>query len=110
MGIVEYILWTPLLYYCAVALWAIVDGEVKRVEKYYQLSISTGFLGKSSISLDYHFFRSPLATSQALRFWQWAVAVSSTGYVLALIAVPNIQNYVFNWVVYAGGEVCTLGK
>jgi hypothetical protein len=25
--------------------------------------------------------------------------------VLALIVVPNIQNYVFNWVVYAGGNL-----
>jgi hypothetical protein len=29
----------------------------------------------------------------------------STGYVLALTAVPNIQNCVFNWVIYAGVDL-----
>jgi hypothetical protein len=108
MGIVEYILWTYIPSVVAVlygALWAIVDGEVKRLEKYYQLATQAGSLGKSSICLDYHCFWSPLAIFQALRFRQWAVAFSSTGYVLALIAIPNIQNYVFNWVVYAGGDL-----
>ncbi len=108
MGIVLYFLWTyfpPIVAVLYGALWAIVDGEVKRVEKYHQLAKPTGSLGKSSICLDYHCFWSPLAILQALRFRQWAVAFSSTGYVLALIAVPNIQNYAFNWVVYSGGDL-----
>jgi hypothetical protein len=65
MGIVEYILSVVAVLYDA--LWVIVDGEVKRVEKYYQLSTPPGSLGKSSICLDHHYFWSPLAIFQALR-------------------------------------------
>lgn len=59
----------------------------------------------SSIYLDYHCFWAPLAIAQAARFQQWAVVLSSTGCVLAVNAVPNIQNYVFNWAIYAGGDL-----
>jgi hypothetical protein len=71
MGIVEYILWTYIPSVVAVlygVLWAIVDGEAKRVGKYHQLAKPTGSLGKSSVCVDYHCFWSPLAILQALRF------------------------------------------
>ena len=41
MGIVEYILWTYIPSVVAVlygVLWAIIDGEAKRVGKYHQLA------------------------------------------------------------------------
>ena len=53
--------------------------------------------------LDYHCFWTPLSLFQALRHRQWAVFSSSIGYNLALITIPNIQNYVFIWVVFSGG-------
>lgn len=71
MGIVEYILWTYIPSVVAVlygVLWAIVDGEAKRVGKYHQLAKPTGSLGKSSVCVDYYCFWSPLAILQALRF------------------------------------------
>ena len=108
MGAPLYILWTygPIIFTVLYGLlWQIVDGEVKRVEVYYQLSLEGGCLGKKSLSLNYHCFWSPLSILQALRFKHWAVFLSSTGYTLSLIAMPNIQNYVFAWTVYSGGNL-----
>ena len=81
----------------------IVDGEVKRIEKFRQLSRPEGCKGASSVCLDYHCFWAPLTIFQALRYQQWAVASSSTGYILALLVIPNIQNYVFVWTIFSGG-------
>ena len=108
MGAPLYILWNygPIIFTVLYGLlWQIVDGEIKRVEVYYQLSRKGGCLGEKSLSLDYHCFWSPLSILQALRFRQWAVVLSSTGYTLSLIAMPNIQNYVFAWTVYSGGNL-----
>lgn len=108
MGTPLYILWNygPIIFTVLYGLlWQIVDGEVKRVEVYYQLSLQGGCLGKKSLSLNYHCFWSPLSIIQALRFRQWAVVLSSTGYTLSLIAIPNIQNYIFAWSVYSGGNL-----
>ena len=108
MGGPLYILWNygPIIFTVLYGLlWQIVDGEVKRVEVYYQLSLKGGCLGEKSLSLNYHCFWSPLSILQALRFRQPAVVLSSTGYTLALIAMPNIQNYVFAWKVYSGGNL-----
>jgi hypothetical protein len=108
MGIATYILWTYIPSVVAVLygmLWTILDGEVKRIEKYHHLFSPNGSPGASSICLDYHFFWTPIAIVQAVRCRQWAVVLSSTGCVVAVIAVPNIQNYVFNWVIYSGGDL-----
>ena len=108
MGAPLYILWNygPIVFTVLYGLlWQIVDAEVKRVEVYYQLSLEGGCLGKKSLSLNYHCFWSPLSILQTLRFRQWAVVLSSTGYNLSLIAMPNIQNYVFAWTVYSGGNL-----
>ena len=50
----------------------------------------------------YHEFWSPLAILQAFRYRQWAVVCTSTGYVIAAIVLPNLQNYVFAWDIFAG--------
>jgi hypothetical protein len=108
MGVAIYILWTYIPSVIAVLyglLWTILDGEVKRIEKYYLLTSPGGASGKDTICLDYHSFWSPLAIVQVLMFRQWTVALSSTGSTVAVIAVPNIQNYIFNWVIYSGGRL-----
>jgi hypothetical protein len=108
MGVPIYILWTYIPSVVAVmygVLWTILDGELKRIEKFHQLTSPNGSSGKSSICLDYHCFWTPMAIIQAIRFRQWTVVFSSIGCVVAVIAVPNIQNYVFNWAVYAGGDL-----
>lgn len=46
----------------------------------------------------------PFSVIQAIRYQQWPVASSSIGYTIALIAIPNIQNYTFKWVVFSGGH------
>lgn len=86
-------------------LWMVVDDEIKRIEKYRQLSLPEGCKGKSSLCLDYHSFWAPLSIFQGVRYQQWTVAFSSTGFVLASIVVPNIQNYVFQWVLYSGATL-----
>ena len=108
MGIEIYILWTYIPSVVSVLygmLWTILDGEIKRIEKYYHLTNPNGVSGKGSICFEYHFFWGPLAILQALMFQHWAVVLSSTGSTMAVIAVPNIQNYVFNWVIYSGGQL-----
>ena len=81
----------------------IVDGEVKSLEKFRQLSRPAGCKGASSVCLDYHCFWAPFAVLQAIRYRQWAVVSSSIGYTLALLVIPNIQNYALVWVIYSGG-------
>lgn len=61
-----------------------------------------GCAADKSLCFDYHEFWSPLALLQALRYRQWAVVFSSVGYLLAAIAIPNVQNYVFTWDIFAG--------
>lgn len=41
---------------------------------------------------------------QATRYRQWPLVFSSIGYTIALVALPNIQNYAFQWVVFTGGH------
>ena len=106
MGMLNNVLWTFFPSCIAITygiMWMIVDGEVKRLEKFRQLSRPVGCKGAGSVCLDYHCFWAPFTVFQAIRYWQWAVVSSSIGYTLALFAIPNIQNYVFVWVVYSGG-------
>ena len=106
MGIFNNVLWTffpPSIAIIYGIIWMIVDGEVKRLEKFRQLSRPEGCKGASSVCLDYHCFWAPLAVFQAIRHRQWAVVGSSIGYTLALLAIPNIQNYMFVWVIFSGG-------
>lgn len=106
MGPLNNVLWTFFPSSIAIIygiVWMIVDGEVKRLEKFRQLSRPEGCKGASSVCLDYHCFWAPLTVFQAVRYQQWAVASSSIGYTLALLAIPNIQNYVFVWIVFSGG-------
>ncbi|KAL9608073.1 MAG: hypothetical protein Q9167_007073 [Letrouitia subvulpina] len=85
-------------------LWMTIDSEMKKHEKFRQLSRKEGCRGASSLCLDYHSFWIPFSVIQAIRYQQWPVACSSIGYTLALIAIPNIQNYSFKWVVFSGGH------
>ncbi|MCJ1394522.1 hypothetical protein MMC18_007401 [Xylographa bjoerkii] len=113
MGIDAYILWTYVPSIVAVVygiLWMLVDGDIKRLEKYRQLSRPGGCRGDGSICLDYHCFWIPLSVFQALRHRQWVVVYSSTGYVLSLIAIPNLQSYVFYWANYSGGTLSWGGQ
>lgn len=106
MGILNNVLWTFFPSSVAVIygiIWMIVDGEVKRLERYRQLSRPAGCKGAGSVCLDYHCFWAPLAIFQAVRHQQWAVVSSSIGYTLALLTIPNIQNYAFVWAVFSGG-------
>lgn len=106
MGTANNVLWTFFPSFIAVfygIIWMIVDGEAKRLEKFRQLSRPAGCQGASSICLDYHCFWAPLAVFQAMRYRQWTVVSSSVGNTLALLAIPNIQNYVFVWQVNSGG-------
>ena len=106
MGMLNNVLWTFFPSSIAIIygiIWMIVDGEVKGLEKFRQLSRPAGCKGASSVCLDYHCFWAPFAVFQAIRYRQWAVVSSSIGYTLALFAIPNIQNYIFVWVVFSGG-------
>lgn len=108
MGTRIYFLWTYLPSVVSVlygVLWSLLDGELKRVEKYYQLTRDEGAPGRSTICFEYHSFWVPLSIIQSLIFRQWAVFLSSTGTVIATIIIPNFQNYVFNWVIYSGGQL-----
>ncbi|KAL9043703.1 MAG: hypothetical protein Q9214_003116 [Letrouitia sp. 1 TL-2023] len=107
MGPTMNMLWTYFPTTVAVVygtLWMIVDSEMKKREKFRQLSQKKGCKGASSLCLDYHYFWIPCSVIQAVRYQQWPVACSSIGYTLALIAIPNIQNYAFKWVVFSGGH------
>lgn len=64
-----------------------------------------GTPAKRSICFDYHSFWSLLAIIQGLRYRQWIVVLSSTGYLLAAIVVPNIQNYTIAWVIFSGSDL-----
>ncbi|KAI3391522.1 hypothetical protein diail_7184 [Diaporthe ilicicola] len=106
LGSSRYIGWTyvpSIVFVLYGVLWQVVDGEVKRLEKYRQLG-ETGpsCSARQSISLNYHLFWSPLSILQALRYRQWSVAFSSTGLVLSGIIAPNVQNYVLTWNIYSG--------
>lgn len=108
MGLGNYIIWTYVPSIIAVlygVLWMVVDVDVKRLERYRQLSRDNGCRGTGSVCLNYHCFWSPLSVLQALRYRQWAVVCSSTGYVLSAVAVPNLQSYVFYWETYLGGTM-----
>ena len=74
-----------------------------RVEKYTQLSRPGGSSGKSSLCLEYHSFWTSLRIFQASRYRQWAVVLSSSGYLLSSTVLPNLQSYVFLWTTYHGG-------
>ena len=106
MGMTTNVLWTFFPTAIAVIygiLWMVFDGEVKNREIYRQLSQPQGCKGAGSLCLDYHCFWTPFSVIQAIRYQQWPVASSSIGSTLALIAIPNIQNYAFKWVVFSGG-------
>ena len=106
MGAFNFFLCTYLPSIIAVGygvLWMIVDSEVKRLEKYRQLSRSNGCKGSGSVCLNYHCFWSPLAILQALYHRQWLVVISSIAYLLSFVAVPNLQSYVLYWESYSGG-------
>lgn len=106
LGHARYIGWTyvpSLVFVIYGVFWQVVDGEVKRLEKYRQLG-GTGpsCSARQSVCLNYHLFWSPLSILQALRYRQWSVVLSSTGLVLSGIIAPNVQNYVFTWNIYSG--------
>lgn len=106
LGVGRYILWTYVPSIVSVlygVFWQIIDGEVKRPEKYEVLTRDKGSPGKQSLCLDYHSFWSPLAILLACRYRQWPVVFSSTGYVLSAIVVPNV--HVFEWEIYSGGRL-----
>ena len=102
------VIWMLVVLYGVI--WMLVDSDIKRLEKYRQLSRASGCHGTASICLDYHCFWSPFSIFQALRYRQWAVVCSSTGYVLSLLVVPNLQSYVFYWATYSGGTLAWGGR
>ncbi|RDW79447.1 hypothetical protein BP6252_04085 [Coleophoma cylindrospora] len=106
LGVANYFLWMYLPSIVTVfygILWAVVDAEVKRIEPFRQLK--RGSSVKDSIDLNYHSFWSPLAAYQAAARNQWTVLFSSIGSTLALIVLPNLQNYVFVTAIYSGDEL-----
>ena len=93
MGMLNNVLWIffpfcVAIMYCII--WMMVDGEIKRLEKFRQLSRLAGCKGANSVCLDYHCFWAPLAVFQAIRRWQFAVIYLGIGYALALFAILNI--------------------
>lgn len=113
LGVGPYILWTYVPSIVSVlygVLWQLVDGEVKRIEKYRELAQEGGCSARRTLCFDYHSFWTPLSILQGLRYKQWPVVCSSTGYVLAAIVVPNVQNYVFSWDTYSGAELAWGGQ
>ncbi|KAB2573030.1 hypothetical protein DBV05_g8288 [Lasiodiplodia theobromae] len=105
LGSRAYFIWTylPSIIFVSYGLfWQVIDGETKRLEKWRQMVRPDGCSADKSLCFDYHEFWSPLALLQALRYRQWAVVFSSVGYLLASIAIPNIQNYVFTWDIFSG--------
>ncbi|RDW91841.1 hypothetical protein BP5796_01235 [Coleophoma crateriformis] len=111
LGVTNYFLWMYLPSIVTVlygTLWAVVDAEVKRIEPFRQ--IKRGSSVKDSIDLNYHSFWSPLAAYQAAARNQWTVLFSSIGSTLALIVLPNLQNYVFVTAIYSGDELAWGGQ
>lgn len=105
MGRSRYIAWTYLpsiVFVLYGILWQVIDGEVKRLEKYRQLAKDGQCTAAQSLSLNYHSFWAPLALLQALKYKQYSVIFSSTGLMLSGIVIPNLQNYVLTWDVYCG--------
>lgn len=86
-------------------IWKVLDDEIKSSDMYYRLSKVDGCSGRRSLCLNYHSFWTPLSILQAIRYRHWTVALSSTGNVLASIAIPVIQNYVYIWELYSGGAL-----
>jgi len=86
-------------------IWKVLDDEIKRNDKYYRLFKEDGCTARRSLCLNFHCFWTPLSILQAIRYRHWTVALSSTGYVLASIAIPVIQNYVYVWELYSGGSL-----
>ncbi|KAF1813080.1 hypothetical protein P152DRAFT_435523 [Eremomyces bilateralis CBS 781.70] len=76
--------------------WQITDYEVKRLEPYYQLSKEGGATAAESLNMDYLTFFSYLTPVKAIRHRQWAVLLSSIGYLLASSLVPVLQSASFN--------------
>lgn len=86
-------------------IWKVLDDEVKRIDKYYRHFKEDGCTARSSLCLNFHGFWTPPSVLQAIRYRHWTVALSSTGYVLASIVIPVIQNYVYVWELYSGGSL-----
>lgn len=105
MGSSKYIAWTYLpsvVFVLYGTFWQVIDGEIKRLEKFRQLAKRGGSTAAQSLSLNYHSFWAPLAIFQALKYRQYSVVLSSTGLVVSGIVIPNLQNYVLSWDVYCG--------
>ena len=106
MGTLNKVLLTLFPSYIAIIygiIWMIIDREVKRLERFRPLSWPAGCKGASPVSPDNHCCWAPLVVFQAIPHRQWAVVNSSICCALALLAIPNILNHVFIWVVYSGG-------
>lgn len=105
LGHAKYIAWTyvpSIIFVLYGTLWQVIDGEVKRLEKYRQLATDKQCTAAQSFNLNYHSFWAPLAILQAFRYRQWSVMLSSLGLIFAGIVIPNLQNYVLTWEVYCG--------
>lgn len=113
MGSSNYIAWTYLpsiVFVLYGILWQVIDGEIKRLEKYRQLAKDEQCTAAQSLGLNYHSFWAPLALFQALKYKQYSVVFSSTGLMLSGIVIPNLQNYVLTWDVYCGQDLAWGGQ
>lgn len=89
-------------------LWGICDVEVQRLEPYFQLYTANnsgrGASAESTVDIDYHTFWAPLRLWQAVKHRHYACVISSLAYIIAFAILPNLQNYLFSWEMYAAGS------
>jgi hypothetical protein len=73
-------------------LWTTVDNDIKRLEPFFQLSISGGVSAKNSLLLDYPFQFGPFIPYKALRKRHWVVFCSGTIAIVAAFAATPLMS------------------
>lgn len=72
-------------------MWQITDGEVKRLEAFYQMSKERGALAAESINVDYITMFNFMRPFRAFQRGHYAVALSSVATILAVSLTPTLS-------------------
>lgn len=72
-------------------MWQITDGEVKRLEAFYQMSKERGALAAESINVDYITMFNFTRPFRAFQRGHYAVAISSVATILAVSITPTLS-------------------
>lgn len=72
-------------------MWQITDGEVKRLEAFYQMSKERGALAAESINVDYITMFNFTRPFRAFQRGHYAVATSSVATILAVSLTPTLS-------------------